>query len=451
MALALAAMVWSGIASCNDTLEVQPLEYKEDPNFAPPHISEAWGLEEMSVSPEGVYVYKDRLYDRLFTRTLGWNGGDGVLTVGLPDGNVFWTFNDSFYGVADAETRARGNCSFPRNTIMVQSAGADGLAGDKDENLIWLADFVQTTDPDAAGYYKALTHIDHPMATNFNGDGIAQDYLYWSADGTIHDGKVQMMWQGVDNRNGNMEGLGTALAIYSLNGKPGDDSYLKLESVNHDFHPENNYGYGSTLWEDEDGHIYLYTTVRNGQYLGNDPVVARTATKDLNSEWEYYVPNDLGEMVWQKEYPSELQVQNSGIAPGEGSYSLPWVFKKDNWYYMCAQTFPYGHELNIMRSANPWGPFTDHKTLVKFSNPLDELQHDKFGTEYGNLYMLNLHPALSRDGELVISTNTDAKDGIDENGNTVGGFWRNFNYDGSCDWYRPFFFRVFKWERLFEN
>ena len=47
----------------------------------------------------GVYAYKDKLYDGLFTRTLGWNGGDGVLTVQLPDGNLFWTFNDSFYGV----------------------------------------------------------------------------------------------------------------------------------------------------------------------------------------------------------------------------------------------------------------------------------------------------------------------------------------------------------------
>lgn len=58
-----------------------------------------------------VFVYKDLKYNALFTRSLGWNGGDGVFTTGLPDGNIFWSFNDSFYGVIN-ENRSRGNCSF---------------------------------------------------------------------------------------------------------------------------------------------------------------------------------------------------------------------------------------------------------------------------------------------------------------------------------------------------
>ncbi len=45
-------------------------------------------------------------------RTLGWNGGDGVLTTLLPDGHVFWSFNDSFYGVVNPENRARGDAVF---------------------------------------------------------------------------------------------------------------------------------------------------------------------------------------------------------------------------------------------------------------------------------------------------------------------------------------------------
>ena len=76
-----------------------------------------------------VFVYKDLKYNALFTRSLGWNGGDGVFTTGLPDGNIFWSFNDSFYGVIN-ENRSRGNCSFPRNSIMVQTPG------EKDENLV---------------------------------------------------------------------------------------------------------------------------------------------------------------------------------------------------------------------------------------------------------------------------------------------------------------------------
>ena len=105
-----------------------------------PQIDSEWNLELMpnrSGQYWKVFVYKDLKYNALFTRSLGWNGGDGVFTTGLPDGNIFWSFNDSFYGVIN-ENRSRGNCSFPRNSIMVQTPG------EKDENLVWLADYVQT-------------------------------------------------------------------------------------------------------------------------------------------------------------------------------------------------------------------------------------------------------------------------------------------------------------------
>ena len=40
-------------------------------------------------------------------------------------------------------------------------------------------------------------------------------------------------------------------------------------------------GYGDTMWEDEDGHIYLYTT------SNYKVAVALYATRDLGSQWEY--------------------------------------------------------------------------------------------------------------------------------------------------------------------
>ena len=84
--------------------------------WAEPQIPAEWGLERMphnNANPN-VYVYKDKRYDALFTRTLGWNGGDGVQTTLLPDGNVFWSFNDSFYGRAtDASSRIRRLSNFP--------------------------------------------------------------------------------------------------------------------------------------------------------------------------------------------------------------------------------------------------------------------------------------------------------------------------------------------------
>ncbi len=54
--------------------------------------------------------------------------------------------------------------------------------------------------------------------------------------------------------------------------------------------------------------------------------------------------------------------------------------------------------------------------------------------------MVNLHPALSRTGELVFSTNSDPDD-----------FWWNFNEPGSADYYRPYFYRVFNWKKAYDN
>lgn len=453
--VALGATSLASMTSCTDSLDPQPLQYKEDPNFAPPHIKAEWKLEEIGsdLANDYVYAYKDKLYNDLFTRTLGWNGGDGVLTVGLPGGNILWTFNDSFYGTVNGETRARinGKNSFPRNSIMVQD---NEIGTPADDNLHWMADWIQTDKPEDYGYYMARTHVDHPQATNYNGDGIAQDYLYWSGDGTIVDGKLQLIWMGVHTPgNGDMLNQNAALAIYSLDGKPGDPGYMKMESIDHNWIPANPYGYGSTLMECNDGHLYLYSSTGTGGWLENVPVVARTKGADLTSGVEYYVPNDDGEMAWQDGYPSLLQVQNAGISGDFKSITMPWVFEKDGMYYMLAQSYPFGRELNIFRSENPWGPFTDKQELLKFPCPLDDLQGDKFGVKYQNLYMLNYHPALSRDGELVISTNTDAG-GTDDNGNVIselgsfGGFARNFSYDGSADWYRPFFYRIYKWEKV---
>ena len=121
-----------------------------------PLLDAEWKLEYLphNNANHNVYVYKDKLYDGLFTRTLGWNGGDGVQTTALPGGYVFWSFNDSFYGRATGgTTRIRQSCNFPRNSIMVQTPGDDGLPGTKTSNFKWLADWVQRSNSSGSGYY----------------------------------------------------------------------------------------------------------------------------------------------------------------------------------------------------------------------------------------------------------------------------------------------------------
>lgn len=410
-----------------------------------PDIKPEWDLELMpDATRSGAAVaYKDWKYNKLFTRPRGWNGGDGVLTVGLPDGSVFWTFNDSFYGRVNAADRSRGDCNFPRNSVMLQKA-TDGVLGETEDDLIWLADYVNWTDPSAERYFHCRTHLRHPDGEKtvdeiLAGD-IDQDRVYWSGDGTIYDGKLQMMWMGTASKE--LRALGTSLATYRLDGTipegyylddipdylPKKGNYLYREKVTHQIN-DNAVSYGSTLCEADDGHTYLYGT--NGYGV----LVARTATHDLYSKWQYYVrPEEGSDFVWQDEYPTKEQMERSQIMENNHQCNMPWVFKDGDYYYMTAQGPYFAREVYIYRSKTPYGPFGEKRLLFVLPGELDKLGP----TAYHWLYMVNLHPALSREGELVFTTNSDPDD-----------FWKNFNAPGSADYYRPFFYRVFNWKSLF--
>ncbi len=408
---------------------------------------EEWNLEEMpNASPSGTTrAFKDLKYNKLFTRTRGWNGGDGVLTVRLPNGDVFWTFNDSFYGVVNAKTRARGSCSFPRNSIMVQKA-RDGVPGETDQDLVWLADYVNWRSPSRERYFHARTHLRHPegekSAQEIAAGDIDQGKVYWSGDGTVCNGKLQMIWIGVESAE--LKNLDGALATYSLEGNepagyyvssipdylPKEGDYLYRES-----HTPGKFvgecAYGSTLCEGEDGHTYLYAVEDNGT------VVARSETHDLYSKWQYYVKDAGGKWHWQDEYPTADERKRSGIMASE-SYAvmLPWVFKHGDWYFMTSQAPVFSTDVFIYRAKTPYGPFGERRLLFRLPDHLDKLGPQN----YHWLYMVNLHPALSREGELVFSTNSDPDD-----------FWKNFNDTGSADYYRPYFYRVFDWQRAYDD
>ena len=241
-----------------------------------------------------------------------------------------------------------------------------------------------------------------------------------------------------------MRNLDASLATYSLEGNepvgyyqnsipdylPHEGDYLYRESHTTDkFLGE--CSYGSTLWEDEDGHTYLYA-VEN-----SSTVVARTATHDLYSHWQYYIKGTDGNWAWQDDYPTQTERRRSSIMESS-SYGimLPWIFKQGDWYFMTSQAPIFSPDVYIYRSKSPYGPFGDRKLLFRLPDHLDKMGPQ----QYHWLYMVNLHPALSRQGELVFSTNSDPAD-----------FWDNFNATGSADYYRPYFYRVFDWQKVYDD
>ena len=86
------------LVACND-YDAAQTAYEEivdsDVTTTPPNIDSAWELQlipNVGQHSGEVFVYKDKKYDKLFTRTLGWNGGIGVQSTSLSDRNALHLF-----------------------------------------------------------------------------------------------------------------------------------------------------------------------------------------------------------------------------------------------------------------------------------------------------------------------------------------------------------------------
>lgn len=388
----------------------------------------------------GASVYLDLTYFRLFaSHEKGWVGGDGVYTTTLPDGNIFWSFGDSFFGMP-IEYRNNGRpTNLPRNAAMIQT-GENSW-----RDFVVLNEYCSTDPNDRDRYYKGKTWLRHPDAklsqAEIDRGNTDSDHFLWPGDGTVikRDGKpiLQLIWGSV---YGEMESDCRFVAEYSLEGKPGDEGYMKLLRLIDNGWPT---GYGSGLLEDADGHSYLYSTIGTDYGLGAIAIVARTQTHDITTEWEYYVKDTNGNWQWQKEIPTTQEKQRSGISNGDW-VTEPSVFKYGDYYYMCTQVMT-NSPIYIMQAEHPWGPFKNRKELYKVPE------------EHSATYNCFVHPQLSRTGELVLSYNMNPADLVyytkDSAGNAeehnYNGFARNFNAWGSADLYQPHFLRIFDWQKLF--
>ena len=398
-------------------------------------------LEYVNKVYNKAYVFRDLTYFHLFaSHEKGWIGGDGVYSTPLPDGNSFWSFGDSFFGVAQEFRNSGRGTNLPRNAAMIQT-------GEHSWRDFYVLNEVCSTDPnDRNLYMKGKTWLRHPNTAftdeQINNGANENDRFYWPGDATVikRDGKpvLQVLWGSI---HGNMERDETTLTEYSLDGQPGDPGYMKLTALHQNVVPYST-SYGSGLLEDQDGHTYLYGSVSSG-FIGSWLIVARTETHDLTSKWTYYIQDENGNWNWQEQIPTEDEMRRSQISSKEW-VTEPSVFKYGDHYYMCTQIMT-NSPVYIMRADHPWGPFTEQKKLYDVPST------------HNDTYNCFVHPQLSRMGELVISYNMNPADAttisVGEDGKAVenvqNGFWRNFNAWGSSDLYQPHFIRVFNWQKLY--
>ena len=241
--------------------------------------------------------------------------------------------------------------------------------------------------------------------------------------------------------DGGMGRKGTLLTEYDISGKPGDGTYMKEISR---MVPNETYitNYGSAICESDDGHTYLYGD--GDRTDGNKgPVVARTKEgHDISGKWEYWVnqaaAGEPADFQWQDDAPDHDHITRSQVMDFWGVQ--PNVFKHDDGYYYWVIQEPIGREVWLFRSENPWGPLyptekAERKQIFTIPDKLDKLGDQS----HGIFYNVFVHHGLSQEGELVISYNCEAPD-----------FTRNFNEIGSADFYKPRFFRIYGWDKVFD-
>ncbi|MBQ8047281.1 MAG: DUF5005 domain-containing protein [Prevotella sp.] len=427
----------------DENMQVNP----EQDSQTPPSIDAAWELEvipDVGRQADNIFVYKDLKYNKIFSRTLGWTGGEGGVSTLLPDGSVLWAFNQSFFGTVDPVTRARLNGNEPANALLVQRA-VDGKLGETQDDLICLADYVNWTDPSSEKYLWGRTYLRHPQgnrtAEQIENGEIDNTRVYRIGAASAASGKLQMLWRTLQMPMNTSTGV--SVTTHSLSGSipkgryisqtddylPQEGDFLYQEKVSHVLFPTSSF-FGQTLFTDDNDSTYLYAV------SGTNLLVARVHKSDLEGAREYYVRDaTTGVMAWQATAPSTSnEIARSGIMENGYVVLQPWVFKEGNTYYMLSQESAGSTSVYLYKSNAPEGPFTSQKLLFNLPSYLD-----KTGiTSYNQSTQVNLHPELSRAGELVVSACTNVSNTAD-----------NYTYPGSADFTRPWFFRIFNWKNVY--
>lgn len=412
----------------------------QKPDLADPRLD---GIELEYVGRDlakaGAYVYRDLTYFHLFaSHIVGWNGADGCFSYTFPDGNALWSFADSFTGMVTEYRNRNRSANLVRNAALVQTGEHSW------HDFYQLGEYVSLDPNDRGRYGKLKTWLRHPQASltdeQINNGETDSNLLYWESDGTVimRDGKpiMQLMWGAVDNT---MAGRGRALTEYSLEGKPGDEGYMKLLTHYTDAELPNKMN--GFVMESADGYTYVYGNCSNG--LGGYPTVARVKDHDLLGHWQYYTATaDSDIFDWREDLDETLPIEKRRIS---NDWAINYgVFKYGDYYYMVGMGIT-GGDITIMQGEHPWGPFSKQYGLFRIPS------------EHSVTYGAFVHPQLSRTGEIVISYNMNPADitrySLNADGTlkeeTQNGFARNFNDRESADLYQSHFLRIFNWQSLY--
>ncbi|MGD9332917.1 MAG: DUF5005 domain-containing protein [Desulfobacterales bacterium] len=253
----------------------------------------------------------DADFNRLFTRAGdGWTGGDGTLSVKLPDGRTLWLFGDTFLGQVRPDGSRPAQSPLIRNCLVVQKG------------------------------QKLTTHhggsIRDPEA--FLVSEGSQSW-YWPGDGTVQGNRLQIFFHCFRQVSEGMWGWAWKDTVIASLRLPD----LVLERVIRADH-HNGVAYGAALHE-EGRWIYIFGTEQRG--VVKHMHLARAPQADLNTAWGYWTGQN-----WSPD-PQASRAVLAGVSSQFGVVGLG----KGLGLVTMDDRQPFSNRLVVYLAESPMGPW----------------------------------------------------------------------------------------------
>lgn len=308
-------------------------------------------IPEAAPPPLTLQAIPDADFNRRFTRFgNGWTGGDGTLSIGLPDGRTLWLFGDTFLGHVRADSSRPLDSPLIRNCLVIQDAGklVSRYGGTTRDPVAFLV----PDDPDA---------------------------WYWPGDGMVSENRLWIFFHRFRQVTPGMWGWGwdgTVLATLRL-----PDLVLERVTAVADDH---GVAYGAALLE-MDSWVYVFGTEQRGviKHLH----VARARQNDLEGAWDYWTGRG-----WSAEARASRAILD-GVSSQFGVVDL----KKGLGLVTMDERQPFSDRVVVYFADTPTGPWQgpvefyqapEADTAVVAYNPF---VHPQFSTRNGHLISYNIN------------------------------------------------------------
>lgn len=313
----------------------------------------ALGCLRGAAPPEDLapWATPDAHFNRLLARDNGgWTGGDGTLSIPLPDGRSVWLFGDSLLGTVDPDGRRAPDTPFIRNCLMVQE-----------------------------GDHLVTRHGGRPEAPADFFPAPAEGAWYWPGHGMATEGGLRVFLHRFHAPSAGLWGwewTGTALATLSL-------PDLRLEGIQ-PLPNGNGVLYGVCLLAEGDW-VYIFGT-RDAVHP-KEAHVARAAPGRLAGPWEYFDGR-----AW-----SPRPQDSAAVLKGVSTQYAVVRWGAGHVLVTMDGRVPFADAILLFRAEAPQGPWGDAATIwrapeaggdVVAYNPF---AHPQFQAAEGLLVSYNLN------------------------------------------------------------